>query len=222
MPSILLIEDDRELAAMLERVLVRDGWEVASAQDGQRGLHLALTRTYDAIVLDRGLPVVDGLEVLVALRGRGVITPLLILSARGTVDDRIAGLDRGAEDYVVKPFDVGELLARLRSLVRRSATEPRVLPVGSRFLDLDGYTVRAGRDLWDDEVVDLTEREAQLLGALAARPTRVFSRDELLERVFNRAETGNVVDTYVSQLRRKLGREVIATVHGVGYRLGRS
>src|SRR5439155_11777975 len=113
--SLLLVEDDPELAGLLGRVLADEGYDVTPAPDGQRGLHLALTRSFDVLVVDRGLPAVEGLDLVGRLRARGLTTPVLVLSARGTTQDRIDGLDAGAEDYLVKPFEVGELLARLRA-----------------------------------------------------------------------------------------------------------
>ncbi|MGB8651655.1 MAG: response regulator transcription factor [Mycobacteriales bacterium] len=215
-PSLLLVEDDRELAALLTRVLEGEGYDVTPAPDGQRGLHLGLTREFDLMLVDRGLPAIEGLDLITRLRSKGVLTPILVLSARGATQDRVEGLDAGAEDYLAKPFEVAELLARLRALLRRHTDRAEVLPIGDRVLDLASRTVR-GRG----EDVELSEREAALLAVLAARPGQVFSRRELLERVFSEAETENVVDTYVHYCRRKLGREVISTVRGLGYRLGR-
>jgi two-component system response regulator QseB len=215
-PRLLLVEDDRELAGLLERVLTAEGYDVAPAPDGQRGLHLALTREFDLLVLDRGLPAIEGLDLLQRLRGKGVQAPVLVLSARGTTADRVEGLDAGAEDYLVKPFEVEELLARLRALLRRHVDRATVLPLGSRTLDVGTRTVR---DADGTEVV-LSERETDLLAVLASRPRQVFSRDDLLARVFDDAESASVVDTYVHYCRRKLGSGVIRTVRGLGYRLG--
>lgn len=217
-PSLLLVEDDRALAALLERVLVAEGYGVTVAPDGQRGLHLGLTRTFEVMLIDRGLPAVEGLDLIRRLRGRGVLTPMLVLSARGSTPDRVEGLDAGAEDYLAKPFEVSELLARLRSLLRRHRDRARVLPLGSSSLDLATRSVRSA----DGAEVELSEREAALLAVLAARPHQVFSRRDLLERVFSAAESETVVDTYVHYCRRKLGRGVIRTVRGLGYRLGDS
>ncbi|BEP12904.1 response regulator transcription factor [Acidothermaceae bacterium B102] len=220
-PAVLLVEDDRELADLLERLLTDEGYDVTVAPDGHRGLHLGLTKTFNALVLDRGLPAVEGLDLLLRLRGQGVTAPALILSARGTVSDRIAGLDAGAEDYLAKPFDVDELLARVRALLRRHTESATVLSLGTRVLDLDARLVRTA-DAPVGTGISLSEREAVFLALLARRPQRVFTRDELLANVFTDAESEVVVDTYVHYCRRKLGRGVIRTVRGVGFQLGKT
>jgi two-component system response regulator QseB len=225
-PRLLLAEDDPDLAGMLAELLSTAGYEVDVARDGQAALHLALNGRHDVAVLDRGLPHVEGLELLSRLRSAGWATPVVILSAYATLEDRIAGLDAGAEDYLVKPFDVEELLARLRALLRRHLEQADLLVVSGGRFDAGARTVT----LVDDDsagdaraaVVDLSGREADLLEVLGRRPARVFTRDELRDRVFPDAEAASIVDTYVHYLRRKLGREVVRTVHGVGYQLGRT
>ena len=213
---LLLAEDEPSLAEMLAELLGREGYAVEVAADGQAMLHLGLTRRYDVLVVDRALPAIDGLDVLARLRSRGVATPALMLTARGTLADRVAGLDAGADDYLAKPFAVEELLARLRALTRRHVDRAAALPLGRGQLDLATRIVEGdGRP-----AVELTEREAELLRLLAARPSRVFSREELLELVFQDAGSATVVDTYVHYLRRKLGRGVVRTVRGLGYRMG--
>lgn len=214
--SLLLVEDDGDLAVLLVRVLAGEGYDVTPAMDGQRALHLALTRTFDVMVVDRGLPAVEGLDLIARLRATGVTTPVLVLSARGTTQDRVDGLDAGAEDYLAKPFELAELLARLRALLRRHRDQAQVLPIPGGSLDVAERVVRGD----DGAQVELSEREAALLAVLAGRPRQVFSRRDLLARVFGEAESENVVDTYVHYCRRKLGREVIGTVRGLGYRLG--
>ena len=216
-PRVLLVEDDPELTAMLVELLEEEGYVVDVAPDGQRGLHLGLTRDYDILLLDRGLPAIDGLDLLTRLRGQGRTTPTLVLSALAHPGDRVAGLDAGAEDYLGKPFDVEELLARLRALLRRHLDEvPRVTVVGGT-LDVATRSVH----LTASGEVALSEREAMLLTVLARHPRRVFSRAELVSAVFEGAEDEGVVDTYVHYLRRKLGRPVVDTVRGLGYRAGR-
>jgi DNA-binding response OmpR family regulator len=216
--SVLVVEDDRDLAEMLAELLGEEGYTVDLAGDGQRGLHRALTGSHDLLVVDRGLPDVDGVDLLRRLRSRGLLAPVLILTARGTVRDRVDGLDAGAEDYLVKPFDVDELLARLRALTRRHGDVAEMLPLGASRLVLGERRVVG--DGLDD--VQLSPRECDLLAVLARRPTRVFTRDELLDRVFDDADNAGSVDTYVHYLRRKLGRDVVRTVRGAGYRMGRA
>lgn len=215
-PALLIVEDDAALSAMLTDLFTEEGYLVDVAGDGQQGLHRGLTGSYDALIVDRGLPVLDGSELVSLLRARGVATPALLLTARGSVADRVEGLDAGAQDYLLKPFEIPELLARVRALVRR----------------LDGSTtVRAG-DLCLDRMtrtvtgtvgggeVELSEREAALLAMLMSAPGRIFTRGQLLESVFDGADSAGVVDAYVHYLRRKLGRGIVRTVHGTGYRLG--
>ena len=213
---VLVVEDDRALSAMLAEILRSAGYAVEVARDGQSGLHLGLTRQHDVIVLDRGLPAIDGLSLLARLRSRGVSTPVLILSALGLPRDRVDGLDAGAEDYLSKPFDVDELLARLRALRRRHLDQALDLAVPGGRLLLDSRTVTRT----DAEPQFLSDRECLLLQVLARRPQQVFSRADLLDHVFSDAADEGVVDTYVHYLRRKLGHRTIRTVRGLGYQLG--
>ena len=216
-PRVLVVEDDAELSELLDRLLEEAGYQVRVARDGQAGLHAGLTVEFDVLVVDRGLPGIDGVDLIRRLRKRGVATPVLILTAYGALADRVTGLDAGAEDYLVKPFEVDELLARLRALRRRHRSDAEVLPLGEGELDLTARVVRRP----DGSEVVLSGREVDLLRTLAVRPTRVFSRDELRERVFDAAESASIVDTYVHYLRRKLGTGVVLTVRGLGYRAGR-
>ena len=213
---LLLVEDDGDLSAMLTTLLTEEGYAVTTARDGQAGLHAGLVHEWDVLVVDRGLPGIEGVDLLTRLRATGVGAPALLLTARGTVGDRVEGLDAGAQDYVVKPFDVDELLARLRALLRPvSSTSAEVVVGAGRLL------VGEHRWLGPAGEVMLSGRETALLETLARRPTRVFTREELLEHAFDHADTPGAVDTYVHYLRRKLGKGVVDTVHGVGYRLGR-
>jgi two-component system response regulator QseB len=216
LPRVLLVEDERELAEMLARLLRGEGFAVDLAEDGQAALHLGLTRPYQLLLIDRVLPAIEGLDLLGRLRSRGVTARALVLTARGSVGDRVAGLDAGADDYLTKPFAVEELLARLRALLRRHEDGAGGMDLGDRGLDLDSRTVRGGAGA----LVELTEREAALLATLARRPGRTFTRQQLLELVFDGADGPAVVDTYVHYLRRKLGRGVVRTVRGTGYRMG--
>ena len=214
-PHILLVEDDPQLSSMLAEILDEEGYAVTVARDGQAGLHQGLVKDWDVMIVDRGLPGVEGVDLVTRLRSRGVGAAVLFLTARGTVADRVEGLDAGAQDYLVKPFDVEELLARVRALLRPRTALADELPVGQQRLVLgENRVVGAGAD------VLLSPTEALLLETLARRPTRVFTREDLLASVFDHADTAGIVDTYVHYLRRKLGRQVVETVHGLGYRLG--
>ena len=213
---LLIVEDDRELRTMLERLLGDEGYQVDAVADGQAGLHRALIDRYDVMVIDRGLPAIDGLDLTRRLRGRGVGTPVIMLTAFGSVVDRVEGLDAGAEDYLVKPFEVDELLARLRALLRRHATIGETIQIGDGTVDLVTRIARTS----DGRAIELSGRECALLRTLASRPGRVFSRDELRKTVFDTADSETVVDTYVHYLRRKLGKGVVHTMRGHGYRIG--
>ncbi len=215
-PSVLLVEDDDVLAELLARRLSREGYRVRSARDGHHGLSAALSQAFDVLVLDRGLPDGDGLDLVARLRRIGNTTPVLILSAYGTVDDRVAGLDTGAEDYMVKPVELKELLARLRALRRRHADTASLVRLGQGWLDVEGCSAIRS----DGSTVELSRTERDVLTVLARRPTRAFTREELRDRAFAHADSLGAVDTYVHYLRRKLGRDIVRTVRAVGYRAG--
>jgi two-component system response regulator QseB len=214
-PRILVVEDDPELSAMLAELLA-ETYLVELARDGQRGLHLVLSRPYDVVLLDRGLPAVEGLDLLERMRRAGRHVPVLVLSAQGLARDRVEGLDAGAEDYLGKPFDVDELLARLRALVRRHADTASVLMIPGGTLTVMTRLVRRA----DGTSVTLSERECELLEMLARHPGQVITRTSLLSAIFVEADDTGVVDTYVHYLRRKLGRSIVRTVRGLGYQLG--
>lgn len=215
-PQVLVAEDDVRLAGMLTELLESEGYDVSVAADGQRALHLSLTQPFDVFILDRGLPVLDGMDVLRRIRQSGLTVPVLVLSALGNAADRVEGLDGGAEDYLAKPFDIDELLARLRVLRRRGTSTVPTIRFTGGVLDADNRTVI----LDGGERTVLSERESALLEQLARRPTQVFSRAMLLDTVFADADDPGVVDTYVHHLRRKFGRTLIETVRGLGYRMG--
>jgi two-component system response regulator QseB len=215
---VLLVEDDRRLSELLVRLLTAESYEVVAVFDGQAGLHHGLTGRWDALVIDRTLPAMEGVDLVRRLRSRGIMTPIMLLTARGTTEDRVEGLDAGAEDYVVKPFDSDELLARLRALLRRHADTSSMIDLGGRRLDVATRRVLSP----DADPVELSAQECALLRVIAANPGRVRSREELHRRVFQNADSPNAVDTYVYYLRRKLGHGMIRTVRGLGYRLGPS
>jgi two-component system OmpR family response regulator len=214
---VLIVEDEEKLARTLRRGLQRYGYAVDLARTGDEGLFHARVYDYDALVLDVMLPGPDGFEVCRTLRDEGRWAPVLMLTARDQVDDRIHGLDAGADDYLVKPFAFRELLARLRALIRRGGPErPAILTVGDLVVDPASHTVRKA-----GQPIELTPREFALLEFLARHADRVVSRTELIEHVWDRNFEGssNIVDVYVGYLRKKIGNGLIRTVRGVGYTL---
>ncbi len=217
---ILLAEDDALIGTPLQEALRAAGHAVDWVTDGGQADAALRTEPYDCAVLDLGLPTMDGLDVLRALRRRGHATPVLVLTARDATSDRVQGLDAGADDYLVKPFSVDELQARLRALVRRSTGAARpVLQHGEVTLDPATREVRtAGRP------VALSAREYAVLEALLQRPSAVWSRAQLEERLYGWGEEpeSNAVEVYVHGLRRKLGTEFVRTVRGLGYTLQRT
>lgn len=217
---VLIVEDDLSILTGLSMNLRFEGYEILQAQDGRTGLQRALDEAPDAMILDVMLPQLNGFEVLQELRARGSRVPVLVLSAKGLESDKIAGLDLGADDYVVKPFALKELLARLRALLRRGRLEQNVVCFGEAAVDLSAKTVeRAGR------AVELTAQEFKLLAHLVSHPGRTFSRDELLAGAWGFAYEGTArtVDNFISQLRQKLeinpeAPRHLLTVRGLGYR----
>jgi len=219
---ILIVDDDRSLRGALRRALALGGYDVRCAEGGQRGLELAGETAPDAVVLDVGMPDVDGLEVCRRLRRAGDRVPILMLTARDAVADRIGGLDAGADDYLVKPFDVGELKARLRALVRRNGAEaePGALVFAELRLDGARHGVAVG-----ERFVELTRTEFALLELMMLNPRRVLSHSLIYDRVwgYDFGPASNALRVYVGYLRRKLeeagARGLIHTVRGVGYAL---
>ncbi|WP_423183689.1 response regulator transcription factor [Arthrobacter sp. NyZ413] len=214
-PSILLVEDDAALGPLIAELL-EDDFSVHLAVNGQEGLHLGLTQVWDAMVIDRGLPLLDGIALVSALRSRGISTPILILTALGATDEKIRGLDAGANDYMSKPFDALELAARLRALTRTYGRPPATIDIGDWEFDAGARSLRSTYG----PVVTLTAKEASLLEALASEPERVFTREELISTLFHPTDQPGVIDTYVHHLRRKISKAVIRTVHGLGYQIG--
>jgi two-component system, OmpR family, response regulator len=218
---VLVVEDEVKMAGLLRRALEEEGYAVDVASNGGEGLWLGTENAYDAVVLDLMLPDVDGFDVCRRLREAGRWSPVLMLTARDAVSDRVAGLDAGADDYLTKPFSLAELLARLRALIRRGGVErPAVLRAGDLTLDPTTHAVRRGRT-----EIELTAKEFALLEYLMRHVGEVLSRTRLIEHVWDFAYEGdsNVVDVYVRYLRNKIDRpferDSIETVRGSGYRL---
>jgi two-component system, OmpR family, response regulator len=217
----LVVEDEPKMAALLCRGLIEDGYAADVAGTGEEALRMARAVPYDAIVLDVMLPGLDGLDVCRQLRSSGVWSPILILTARDGVDDRVVGLDSGADDYLTKPFSFAELLARLRALTRRGLSERRtVMEVGSLRLD------PATRQVWRKDVqLELSTKEFALLETFMRRPGHVLSRVDLLDHAWDYSyeSRSNVVDVYVGYLRAKIDRPFglrsIETIRNAGYRL---
>jgi DNA-binding response OmpR family regulator len=221
---ILIVEDEKKLANFVRRALREDGHAVDLCHEGTEGAHLATTEPYDAVVLDLQLPGQDGIEILRELRKRKKTTPVLILTARDRVTDRIHGLDEGADDYMTKPFSLDELRARVRALLRRGSTSPaNLLSFADLQMDLLQRTVRRG-----DRLADLTPREFSLLEFFLRNPDRAVTRSSIAEHVwdYNFEWNSNVVDVFVNNVRKKLETEgesrLIHTVRGVGYALRES
>ncbi len=217
MSRILIAEDEARIASFLEKGLRANGFTTDVASDGEAALSLALTGRFDLLILDLGLPSMDGLDVLRELREAGAEVPVVILTARDSVRETVAGLEGGADDYITKPFRFEELLARVRVRLRgeRSA-EATVLRAGDLALDL-----RTRQAIVDGEGVDLSAREFALAEVFFRHAGQVLSREQLLSLVwgYDFDPGSNVVDVYVGYLRRKLGRDRIASVRGMGYRL---
>ena len=212
---VLLVEDDQRLGPLIEQVLA-ETYEVTLIADGDAGLRAGLDGTFDAIVVDRRLPGTDGVTIVETLRARRVVTPILMLTALGGLADRVGGLDAGANDYLVKPFEFDELLARLRAITRTFTGEGPVVAVG------DWQFYPESRCIYSpyDGRIQLTARETALLRLLAENPLRTFSRRQILSEVFENDEQPGTVDTYVHYVRRKTDKDLISTVRGEGYRLG--
>ena len=215
--AILVVDDDAPIRRMLDRTLSAEGYAVETAADGGEALAAVERSTPDLVVLDVGMPGVDGLAVSRRLRSKGLSVPVLLLTARDSVPDRVAGLDAGADDYLVKPFATEELLARVRALLRRGKSPEELLAFSD--LTLDPATRMAQRG---EITLMLSEREADLLALLLRNARRVVPRDQAIGEIWQGDASANVVDRYVSNLRRKLGDPpLIETVRGVGFIIGR-
>jgi two-component system response regulator MprA len=212
---VLVVDDDPPLRRMLARTLSAEGFEVTVAADGGAALVEVQRAAPDVIVLDVAMPAIDGLSVCRRLRGKGLPTPILMLTARDAVADRVAGLEAGADDYLVKPFAVPELVARLHALTRRGRSTDSVLTYADLTLDVAARSAtRSGR------AIELTGREAALLELLLRESGRTVSRDRALDEIWDDAAEPNVVDRYITRLRRKLGDPpLIRTLRGTGFQL---
>lgn len=215
LPLLLLLEDDPDLGPLLQEAL-EETYDVMLVQRIEQAHATVRDQEFDVMVVDRRLPDGDGLDFISHLRETHCITPVLVLTALGTVPDRVLGLDTGANDYLIKPFDVDELLARLRAIRRIPGSDGTPTCLGDwEFFPSTRtiYSPYRGR-------IILTERECQVLSLLASDPTRTFTRRQILENVFGPADSPGVVDTYVSYLRRKTEHAMVDTVRGLGFRLG--
>jgi two-component system response regulator MprA len=211
---VLIVEDDAPVRRMLERSLGAEGFDVRSAADGGAALAMAEDSAPDLVVLDVAMPGLSGIDVCRRLRGKGLTGGVLMLTARDAVEDRVRGLDAGADDYVVKPFALEEVVARLHALIRRGRDRSDHLSFAGLTLDTATNTVqRAGA-----RAIELSARESQLLELLLRDPRTVLSRDAAIERIWSGAAVDNIVDRYIGRLRRKLGDPpMIRTVRGVGF-----
>jgi len=214
---ILIVEDDPDLARQLKDALGDAGYAVDMAADGEEGHFLGDTEPYDAVVLDLGLPIIDGISILQKWRADGKNFPVLILTARDQWSEKVAGFDAGADDYLTKPFHTEELLARLRALVRRAAGHT------TDTIDIGGLAVdnRSGRAFVDGTPVKLTSHEFRLLSYMAMHVGKVISRTELVEHIYDQDfdRDSNTIEVFIGRLRRKIGVKRIETVRGLGYRL---
>lgn len=218
--KILVVEDEMQLAEQLQQQLKSQGFIVDCANDGETAHFLGTTESYDAVVLDLGLPKLDGLTVLKKWRSEGLIMPVIILTARSLLHEKIEGLNAGADDYLAKPFQVGELVARLQALVRRAAGQASsAITVGDVRLDMAASTVtKAGL------LVTLTAHELKVLSYLMLHLEQVVSRSTLIEHIYAQDfdRDSNTIEVFVGRLRKKLGSKFIETVRGLGYRISRA
>ena len=214
---LLIVEDEPNLQRQLRTALEGAGYAVDTASDGEDGHYLGSTENYDAVILDLGLPEIDGLSVLDKWRKEGKTMPVLVLTARDSWSDKVSGLDAGADDYLAKPFQTEELIARLRALIRRAAGKASSeLTAGGVRLD-----TRSGRVTLDGEPVRLTAQEFKLLSYLMHHKGKVVSRTELIEHIYDQDfdRDSNTIEVFITRIRKKLGAELINTIRGLGYSL---
>ena len=215
LPRLLYVEDELE-AALISQEVLSDHYQVTHVANAEEALRLALAQPFDVMIFDRRLPGMSGTELVKRIRRAGLSTPVLLLTALGTVEDRVGGLDGGANDYLVKPFDFEELLARLRALLRGFAAQTERREVGDwTFVPSSGLLMGT----WGEQVT-LTAAESQMLEVLTANPDHVFSREELLSACFPAGQSAGTVESYVHYIRRKADPEIIETIRGRGYRAG--
>lgn len=214
---LLLVEDDPDLSRQMKDILEGDGYAVDASFDGEDGHFLGETESYDAIVLDLGLPIMDGISVLKKWRQDGISVPVLILTARDSWSEKVAGLDAGADDYVTKPFKIEEVLARVRALIRRSAGQASPeLTCGAVTLNTNNSKVTV-----DGSPIRLTAQEYKLLAYLMHHPDKIVSRTELTEHIYDQDfdRDSNTIEVFVTRVRKKVGVNIINTVRGLGYQL---
>ena len=218
---ILLVEDEKDLAAIIRQGLEEEGYIVEVAHDGEEGMYMSENFPADVIILDIMLPIMDGLTILKNIRKKGITTPVLLLTARDAILDKITGLDTGADDYLTKPFIFGELLARIRSLIRRKATvKEAVIRIDDLEINTANHEVRRG-----EKIINLSAREYALIEYLAYRKDSVVSRTDIVEHIYHEEADmdSNVVDVYINYLRNKIDKnfsnKLIHTVRGSGYML---
>jgi two-component system, OmpR family, manganese sensing response regulator len=226
--QILLVDDEMEMANPLSLMLKREGYQVDVAYDGDRGLDMAQTNAYDLLILDWMMPGPSGLEICDHLRRQGNSTPVLLLTAKDTIDDRVAGLDAGADDYLIKPFELRELMARVRALLRRPTVPTPI--TASSILEIDGLTLNIANQVAqrDNRTIELSEEETQLLACLMQTPNTLLTHDQIYQAVWadDASPNSNTLAAQIRLLRRKVDRDdelpLIQTVYGKGYRFGLS
>ena len=215
--KILVVEDDLNLAGQIMTAVEQAGWVAESAIDGLEAMYQVTEQSFDAVILDLGLPRLDGLSVLRSMRDQSIHLPVIILSARDTLHDRIEGLNAGADDYLCKPFQMAELIARLRVQIRRGSgqTAP-VITIGELALD-----TRTSAVYWQGQPLKLTALELKILSYMMHNPGRIISRTELVEHIYRQDfdRDSNTIEVFIRRIRQKVGHEVIETVRGLGYKL---
>ena len=215
--KILVVEDDLNLAGQIMTAVEQAGWVAESALDGLEAMYQVTEQSFDAVILDLGLPRLDGLSVLRSMRDQSIHLPVIILSARDTLHDRIEGLNAGADDYLCKPFQMAELIARLRVQIRRGSgqTAP-VITIGELALD-----TRTSAVYWQGQPLKLTALELKILSYMMHNPGRIISRAELVEHIYRQDfdRDSNTIEVFIRRIRQKIGNEVIETVRGLGYKL---